>query len=239
MSKALARVVSPSLPTWPPLWFDAQKRQAVVKARLATWRSHQWALGATRYLSGCLWLVLSFMWWRSLPNESGRWFPFLIGVAVILSAVSLLHIVIKAASKDFLARQIFARRVTVWFTPGVIAFRSPLYANGVWLCRVWNGVRVKFKFDLTKDHHAEHQHKMLTHEKRGDGQHLELAYLLRVLIATDSRASTGQRQPTTNLMRAIPVSEISLLDAERMTMVLSAAASLTARGNDEHDHQTV
>ena len=236
MNSTLKRMVAPGLPTWPILLYDAKQRRAIVKARFATWRSHEWAKTTTWWMAVVIFVGLSAYWWRTLPNEPGKWFPFLIGVFVILIVVKLLSPYVDIAMRGFLARQIFAKRLTVWFTPDVIAFRSPLYTNGVLLHRIWNGLKVVCKFDLAKDHMAQNHQRSLKPERSGDCQHLELAHLLRVLVTTGNRTVAVNAGTAPNLVRAISVSEISLLDAERMTMVLAAAVSLTsARPNSETD----
>ena len=48
--RSLKRITAPGLPPWPRLYFDQDKKVAVVSARHATWRSFEWARRAAYVL---------------------------------------------------------------------------------------------------------------------------------------------------------------------------------------------
>ncbi|QDT07491.1 hypothetical protein K227x_59180 [Rubripirellula lacrimiformis] len=233
MRDEMVRMAAPGLPGWPTLMFDEKRRRAIVKARFATWRSHEWAMKTTRCLGVCLFLWLSVRWWRMLGDEPSKWFPFLLGGMVVCLIAALGYRGIDAATKGFFARQVFAKRMTVWLTPEAIGFRSSMYENGVVMPRVWKGQAVAGRFDVTKDHRANLRKQLGDFKSNGKSQHLEMAQLLRLLVTTvNSNVSIGGKgQP--NYVRSLPMTEISQLDSERMTVVLAAAEALTSAALDD------
>lgn len=237
MSKArYVRMTSPGLPSWPALMFDAEQRRGVISFRLVTWRSWVLADRTTRVINGIC--VLLFAWW--LWNWLGffeevipRGFLTLLGSCMMMSFTTP---ILGRVLPGFLARQIFARRSTVWFTPDAIAFRSPLYANGVVIWRSWNNIPIQVRFDLTPDSAAAEARLNLPREKdeatRFRNAHLatrmQSAHVLRLLIsAFDPHRHATSSAPAT-MGRAIPMLEIDLHAAQQLTVVLAAAAALTA-----------
>ena len=228
MNEGMTIVHSPGLPTWPALWFDPVKKHAQVSARLVTWRSYEWAIKAIRWstiLFGC-WLSMRL--WQRLPDLAGKWFPWGVGSLVIVIVLSILHPLIDLTLRNFLARQIFSRTSTFWLTPHAMAFRSPLYSAEQIIPRFWNRLPVVLRFDITKDHYAQHAMAGLKAKQRHDGTHLEMAQVLRsiVRVASPNQAIANQNQ--LNVMRSVPLTEVLSIDAERLATVLTAAASLTS-----------
>jgi hypothetical protein len=230
----MIRVVAPGLPSWPSLWFDPQAKQAVVTARLATWRGCETAHRLTtilRWVWNCGIAAASILWLSRSIHPVLAGYVCLLGVAF---TDGFTRRAMHAAFDGFFARQIFAVRVRVWLTPAAVAFRSRLYDRGVVVWRTWHGHPVKTLFDLCADSDAAaHREHVQQKGKRDNFDHLKSANLLRMVVATANAQHVASSSTQTNFLRSIPMFEIDLRDAQKFTMVLTAAASLTA-GSPEH-----
>ena len=233
MSDEFVRVCSPGLPNWPPLWLNQDKKHAKVSARIVTWRSCEWAKRSIRWavnLAGC-WLSIRF--WYRIPEFSGKWFPWLMGTLAIVFVLAILYPVIDLVIRNFLARRLFARRMTVWFTPTAIAFRSGMYPREVIVPRYWGGLPIVFRFDQAKDDRAQFILGSRTAAERTDCNHLEKAQIIRLIIQVTNPNDAIATQGQLNVMRSIPLSEIQAADADQLTTVLTAAAAVTSGQPDD------
>lgn len=220
-------ISAPGLPTWPRLLLDKQRQRAVVTIRLATWRSCLHAHAMSKWAGWCINLTVAWLSWQRLgfiENPIGRGMLTLVGVCVVAAVTKPL---MPAAFDHFLARRLFSRRSTVWFTPEAIAFRSRMYENGVVVPRNWQGHPVQVRFDTGPDPEAvtalSHQYGQ---QRRGPG--LQTARILRLVITAFDPQRNIARSTQGQLARAIPMLPLDLQDAQRLTVVLSAAAELTS-----------
>ncbi|WP_437207143.1 hypothetical protein [Planctomicrobium sp. SH664] len=224
------RITAPGLPAWPWLMFNEEHQRAIVSFRLATWRSGQQADRLSQQAAVGIALLIGWNIWNRVA-----FFDNLIGQAIVtLIGFGCIHRVLSGwiplAFSSFLARKVFARRSTVWFTPNEIAFRSRLYERGIVIPRTWNGHPVQIRFDVSSDPDAQEELARSHRHQNHDARHrLQSAHMLRLLIsATDPQRSLGQSVQSP-LARAIPMFQVDLHDAQRLTVVLAAAAQLTAR----------
>ncbi|QDT57082.1 hypothetical protein Pan44_51480 [Caulifigura coniformis] len=234
MSSSFTTVTAPGLPTWPRLLFDAEKKRAIVAVRLATWRSWAYARMVSTLLAWSTNLLVGWWLWHRLgwiSDPIGRGSLTFFGFSLAMTITKPLF---PAAFDGFLARQVFPSRSTVWFTPERIAFRSRLYDRGIVLWRQWNGRPVQTRFDVTPDPEAAIERSVATDRQRMANRHVQTASLLRVIVrAFDPHRTVSQTQAV-NLARAVPMLAVDLSDAARVTVVLSAAAAMTARSTASH-----
>jgi hypothetical protein len=236
-SATFTRVTSPGLPSWPSLLLDTRHKRAVVSIRLATWRSWLWAHRASLLMGWCvnLWAGWWVWEWSELLAD-----PLVGGCLAVLGfgvGGALTKPLFPPALDGFLARQVFASRSRVWFTPEVIAFRSRLYTNGVLLWRRWRDQPVQFKFDITSDPEAAEQRSAMTPAQAALGPRLQSAHLLRLVISTFDPSRVFTQATQANVVRSLPLLEVDLCDAQRLTVVLSTAAALTAAPVTRTVHQ--
>jgi len=237
------RVTAPGLPSWPRLYFHPEKRQAVVPLRLATWRSWERAYLTAGLVAWTINLLATAYIWNYLAfveNPIGRGMVTFVALGVVATVTKPL---VPAALGGFLARQLFAYRSTVWFTPHVIAFKSPLYEGGVQLERLWNGHPVLFRFDMSID--ADAQSKLTLKETSNQlHRYYQSAQLLRLVItAADAQRWTATAHNAQ--MRSLPILEIDGKDVSAVATVLTGAVALTtgqgsqvARSIPGHDIDT-
>ncbi len=231
-------VTAPGLPPLPRLMFDPKTRRAVVKARHATWRSHEWGLRLAKTLGlfACLFL-LSSVWGKTQNYEPG---VRIVSLVVAVIACRPLSLVLQRSTQRFFARRLFATRTIVWFTPQAIGFRSRLYDNGIVVWRSWNGMPVSGRFTVTGDGEASEHRASLTNRCAHDVLHLDSARILRLVLSTVSTRTTSSATLAAPV-RSIPLTEVDEQIAERLTVVYSTAAALTARAQVEaikHDATT-
>ncbi len=220
-------VTAPGLPTYPRLWFDPERKRAYVIARLATWRSYERAIRTTMLLRWTLNGLLVWTLWARLPFRDApiaQGFFTFVGFGFF---AMLTKAVLHPTLDGFWARQLYSIRTTFWFTPDAIAFHSPLYENGILLWRTWRDQPVQGRFDLSPDLEAASL-KMSANSKVAPNPNLQTAHVLRLLIASHDTQQTTQKISHPQLIRAIPVAEIDLRDAQQLTIVLTAASAITA-----------
>ncbi len=225
--KHYQRCTAPGLPPWPWLMFDKQQKQAVVSFRLATWRSGQQADRTSQLVVWSLTLVAGWWTWNRtavIGNLIGQGFATFFLVVIVYMVLKAL---IPPAFGPFLARKLFARRSTVWFTPNEIAFRSRMYENGVVVSRSWNGHPIQIRFDMAPDPEAA-EARAESPQGQGPDPRLQTAHVLRLVISAFDPRRSVSHSIQAPLARAIPMFPIDLQDARRLTVVLSAAAELTS-----------
>jgi len=223
--RGFIRVTAPGLPSWPRLYFHPENQQAVVPLRLTTWRSWERAYLTAQLIAWTINLLATVRVWNSLAfveNPIGRGMVMFVAFGMVATVTKPL---VPAALGGFLARQLFAFKSTVWFTPHVIAFKSPLYEGGVQLDRQWNGHPVLFRFDMSID--ADAQSKLTLKEPSNYlHRYYQSAQLLRLVIT----AADAERWTVTAhnaQMRSLPMLEIDGKDVSAVATVLSGAVALT------------
>ncbi|MCG6157617.1 hypothetical protein [Rubinisphaera margarita] len=218
-------MTAPGLPSWPRLYFHPENRQAVVPLRLTTWRSWEWAYLTAGLVAWTINLLATAYVWNYLAfveNPIGRGMVTFVALGVVATVTKPL---VPAALGAFLARQLFAFRSTVWFTPYVIAFKSPLYEGGVQLDRQWKDHPVLFRFDMSIDADA-HSKLTLNETPNHLRRHYQSAQLLRlVIMAADAHRWTATAQ--NSQMRSLPMLEIDGKDVSAVATVLTGAMALT------------
>ena len=234
MSKSnFVRFHAPSLPPWPPLMIDWKKRHAVVSARLATWRSVENADMACWILTGIATVLISRAFWQYSSARTQPLEAVVFTFMATLVVAGVLHPLVPAAFRDFLARQVFCTKVKVWFRPEAIAFHSSLYSRPVVVRRSWKGVPVQCSFQVTKDLEAEARQDpskaaYLT-------RHFKTASILRMVVETTNPYQAVQNVQPSVAVRDLPLTEIDESDASRVPIVLLLAASLTSNKAVEHN----
>ncbi|MEZ6061126.1 MAG: hypothetical protein R3C19_12240 [Planctomycetaceae bacterium] len=224
------QVTAPGLPPWPKLWYDERNKRVLVTARLPTWRSVEWAARACALIWISIAVYAARWMWRFLLNDYQPGEAFMLSVFGTLILIIFLRPLVHASMRNFLARQIFSSRFTVWFRPDAIAFRSRLYDNGVILRRTWKGQPVQGRFELTTDTAAQELNDDWDVRKRIQGNsHLKTASILRMIVTTTNPHRDLALTSQPNFVRDIPLTEIDTSHAQRFTIVLSAAASLTSQ----------
>lgn len=227
MTKRMVRVTAPGLPPLPRLYFDPQQRRAIVAARHPTWQSHQHAIRATELTSWAVTILVAFLLWPAIGTDDMvfRVSVFVFAVALVYEIVNyLLH----RTWRYFLARQMFATRTVLWFTPEAIAFRSRLYAKPVVIWRKWKSLPVRVKFILQRDLDIPSPNPRARHTKNIPTEHLQEAMVLELVLTAHDRRRDVNTGGQDAVLRAIPITEISSRWATRFTMVYSAAAMLTS-----------
>ncbi|MBR9800411.1 hypothetical protein GYB59_01335 [bacterium] len=231
------RVTAPGLPAWPRLYLDAGQGRAVVPLRLTTWRSWERAYLTTQGMAVLLNLLAAayaWHWLAFLPNVIVRGVITFVAYGV---AATITKPLVPAAFAGFLARQLFSFRSTAWFTPHVVAFRSPLYENGVQLTRTWQGQPVQVRFDMGPDREAQTRLANQQSHAQQRRQHYQSAQLLRLVIATADPYRTPHAVNQMPTMRSLPLAEIDAEDVAAVVSVLTAASMLTGgRGETAKTH---
>jgi hypothetical protein len=229
MSDNLVRVTAPGLPTWPRLYFDPKTKRARISAKLVTWRSHLWAGRMEGLLLLIVYSIPAYFVYQWVVNGDGD-FSRRLGYGIVGSAIafSLSRPLLGSIFRPFFAKIIFCQRVKVWFTPTAFAFSSRFYNKPVVVWRSWKGNPVQGRFDLADDEEAEMVKESLSFEQKVRAKHLSMAKVLRVIITTINPSRLLGAEHQANLVRSIPLTEIDGNDAQKFTMVLAAASSLTS-----------
>lgn len=220
-------VTAPGLPSLPKLWFDKKRQRAFVSARHATWYGYEWAARTTVLLSLMVTAVLVYFAWKYVP-ESNR--PG--GIMLLAFVATFVHAcvsdLLSATLRSLIARRIFARKTTIWFTPHVIAFRSPFYARPVLVWRKWRTLPVEVRFIVEPDRDAAHYDDDMRFRHKPPIKHVQEAMVLKAVIRTVDKFQ-GPDVPSENAaMRSLPLAEMGQAEAMGFVMVYAAAAALTA-----------
>jgi hypothetical protein len=228
----VVRIVAPGLPTWPKLLFDSKRRLAKVSFRHATWQSHEWGRITATILLWCVTASWGVLLWNGMPSWE---LPVRIGL--VLLGLVIVHAITKVAMPasltEFLARQLFATRTTIWYAPHAIAIRGRLYERPVIVWRAWRDQVVQIRFIVQSDPDAERQIQQPLPQRPVSGQpkpigHFREARLLEMVITTTGRDRARDFSGQGSLVRSIPITEINIRAAARVTVVCNAAATLTA-----------
>lgn len=222
----LTHYVSPGLPTYPHLMFDAQQQRAYVCMVHPTWRSYERARVAARAIATVVILTaLNFVWSFTAYMD-----PLLRILAIyfggLLLGIPAGHYVCEAIW-GFLSRRVFPRKLECWFTPQAIGIRSDMFPDGIVLWRTWNTSAVIAKFSLSADVDAKIQSHAKQKRPPGLRFHFETARVLRITLGVETLHRPMQGG-NANAMRAISICEIDEANAERANMVLATAAALTS-----------
>ncbi|HBE68594.1 MAG TPA: hypothetical protein DDW52_10645 [Planctomycetaceae bacterium] len=219
---------SPALPSHPVLKFDGRTGCAFVTLRHATWVSHEWGFHVGKWIGRLLVLFAAFWLW-------GQWEEidvFIRGVLILLLVLLLgrgIFTVVRRSLQGFLARQLFCRRIRVWFTPKAIAIQSHFFPLGIRFWRHWDRQSIHTRFVVAPSVSASEKHQGLRQRSAADIAHLISARVLRVVLAVDTRRDVWQAGRLA-AQRAITIADIDVEDAERLCIVLQAAGALSAGG---------
>ncbi len=233
------RVAAPGLPPWPQLYFDPTQQRAVVKVRLATWRSWELAHKTSTLIRWTINLCVMVWLWNRLAFPDLPLFRILFTLLGLTLCAALTKLLLPTALDGFFARQFFATTSKFWFLPNAIAFRSRLYESGILIERRWKNQPVLIRFDITPDPEAEQTETHPTRQQKPKDQRpRRRAQILRLILTTADQTQliTIQQNPT--WMRAIPLLEIDQQDAARVTVVLTAAVSLTSQQHPTPEPKT-
>lgn len=233
------RVSAPGLPPLPKLWLDAKNTRAYVCVKLATWRSHERSRITVTLLRFCLNIGVGVYIWGRLSVLQNIVGQVLITLFLVSIFAGLTRKILHDGLEGFFARQLLAVRTKFWFTSEIIAFKSRLYENGVIVRRSWNGQPVQGRFDLSNDDgitEARSQHSQ--QQQVRDNSHLRNASILRLVISAFNPNQTMAQGQQPSFLRAIPVLEIDSRDAQKLTVVLTAASTLTSRNENETTSQS-
>ena len=238
--KRLRCIQAPGLPPSPKLFFDPKSRSAFVRLRHTTWQSHRWGRVLARWLSVFGSIFLAFWLFGTLRTNEIRPARILVpcfGGAVFLG---LSRLIAEEGLGSFLARRIFSQKTEFWFTPDRLGFRSSLYGRGVIVFRQWKDRLVASRFVLSQDHEASDFAMQNKDKPTGLGVALQRSTMLEMVISTMNPNSVNELQSQQSLARSIPIAVIDAIEGRRLTVVLSAAASLTSasRQSIQSSHTT-
>jgi len=229
-SRGFSLVYAPGLPSWPRLYLDAGRKRAYLSERIVTWRSQERAYLTTKVITWT-WNIVGTVWiWGQFP----AWINPFVRVVMIFVVFALLitfsRRILDPALRGFLARQIFAERAKAWVSGEAIAFRSRLYQRGVVIWRHWKGHPVQGRFDLSEDPEVMSR-RHASNRQWQDEIHFRSARILRLIISAGDPESASRLSNQANFYRCVPMFEIDIRQAQQFTVVLSAAAALTAGGS--------
>ena len=230
--RSLKRISAPGLPPWPRLYFDQDKKIAVVSARHATWRSFEWARRASYVLLAGVMAIAVYLLWSRLPIQN----PAIRGAGALFIAAIIFPIakpLVETASRGFLARQIFASRTILWTSEKAIAFRSRFYSKPVVVWRHWKGQTVTGKFILNRDQNATRYATDERQNKQGPRSHLDEAMVLEIVISAMDKDVPMTSRGQGPLQRTVPVTELNSQLATKFTMVFAAATMLTQKTDEQ------
>lgn len=227
LNKNYQRHTAPGLPIWPLLLVDQERQHAFISFRAVTWHSYRRAMVASKLATVMIALFAGGLLWMqtaSLESPLGRGGVAFLGFGV---ALALAKTFLPTTFEPFLARQVFARRSKIWFTPDQMAFCSPLYENGIVISRNWQDQLVRASFDVAPDPEAEEikSQPYEPHQRFPAG--LQSAQVLRLVITTLDPRRDVSNSAHAQVVRAIPMLPIDLHDAQHLTVVLAVAAELT------------
>ena len=233
----MIQVSAPGLPPWPPLWFDPEKKRAVVVVRHPIWRSMEWAFYTTELIA---WIVNGLLIWLILSITSGEtaFMRIMLLLAGGIPAMLVITYAFRIGLPTFLARQVFATKTTIWFSENAIGFRSRLYSQPVVIWRSWHGQPVKGRFVLRSDYYAQWYQDGTKHDRRAGKDHLREAMVLEIVLTTVSKQNTLLAEGHEHVLRSIPITEVSDRFSAKFTMVFAAAASLTRRSQKTSEEDT-
>jgi len=224
----MQRVIAPGLPPWPPLLFDRRTRTAKVTARHATWRSYATGIQLTEVVVFGVRCGIACGVLMHFPSMEILFYFCIVGFIVYGLISRITDTLLRALLPGFLARQLFAKRSTVYFNPDAIVIQTDFYARPVAIWRKWQGQPVRGKFILQPDEKASSYQRSLDLKRQTADSHLAQAQMLSLVVTTTARDTTRQAAEQLQLLRSIPIMEIDGNDATKFTVVYAAAAALTS-----------
>lgn len=218
----MIRVAAPGLPPSPSLWFDPDKRQAIVSARFANWRSYGWEAAVTKFLMGTIVIGVGIFLCKTVPRESAHF--AIVGFFFTVIATSIFFCLFGGG---VLARQIFPARLKVWFSEQGIAIQSGLYYRPIVVWRNWNEQPVMTQFIVQQDDEARQYLGHLDARQRQSRHDLEDAVRIDMVLSTLCRMPGDRIGQQEMIRRPLPIAQLRRSDAVRIATVLTAAATLT------------
>lgn len=219
-------IVSPGLPTWPRLMLDQNRLRAKVTARFPTWRGREKAGWVTEMLVYVERFVCVLITLRLVPPYEDLILRVVIGTIVWGVMVGILDKLVRLSMPGFLTRTVFASRVTIWFSPEAIGFKSRWFRKGILIWRQWNRLRVPVQFSVTEDDDAMIYDGNLPHTRQDSKYHLLDSKILCVYLRTpNDLRMTGL--VTDGVFRSIPITEMGKKTIANFVVVCNAALTLT------------
>lgn len=223
----MQRVTAPGLPSSPGIWFDAEKQQAKVTLRHPTWQSTERALSVTELVSWVVRIGVAVYVWRNHRYEDFH-ATFLLMLFVVAVVFPIVAGLVRSVLRNFLARQLFPTRTTLWATPQAIAIRSRLYSQPFVIWREWEGQPIGIRFIVDRDQAADQYCFSLDYKRKLSKDHLSSSAMLYVVLTTVDHELASSRSQHDASMRAIPITEIEQGTAAKVTMAYAHALALTS-----------
>ena len=222
MGNRYFRIVSPGLPSWPPLLLDRKQNTARVVARYPIWRSFEKANWASTFVALLVVASIAFIAGPVIFTLVAWPLTLLVGIIVLPIAFDL----IRRGTQEFMARQLFSTKTTVIATPTKILIKSRYLRRPVLIHRQWKKLPVRCRFILNQDHEASNRLSETQYGSRGRG-YFQHAMLLEVVTSIDGR-NPQLGSAFQGLQRATPIAEVSREMARNFVIVLTAAVELTS-----------
>lgn len=220
----MRRILTPGVPSWPPLMMDVEKRQAIISALYADWLSEARGKWATEVAVAINYFVCGWIAWKMVPPYED---VVLRGLAILVIYGILSGFMTKALRitlPGFLARRVFATRLRVWMTHRDIAIKCRLYQRGIIVPRQWNGQRYQIRFIAQPDEDATaHQQNQQSGTKMRPG-YLAESKMVHLMIRTPDTPRDAVYMNTDYAMRSYPVASVRVSEVSKFTVVLNAAA---------------
>ncbi|MEO1616654.1 MAG: hypothetical protein AAFV88_12430 [Planctomycetota bacterium] len=229
----MRRMTAPGLPSWPPLWFDQRSKRAVIRARFPTWRGFELGIKVTRGLVLLNIPVCMVVAWKLTPTLD-KFVLRLIVFLVIWSVIYTLSVRwMRYQLPALLSRQLFASRVSLWFTSQAIAFKSKLYRRGVVLARNRTQSDISVQFNIDECPAAKWQASGLDPKRQETKAHFELGRRLMIVVSgVDARTRLSGSESL--IRKSLPVCEMFEGDVSKLAVVCNAAQMLTEKETENH-----
>lgn len=227
------RHIPPGLPGYPALHVDHDNAQAVIKMRVPNWESFvrgRWFAGvfALGYVPVAFLAVTVVV----PPMESPAAWWLTVAVATLVTSVIGVR-VLRRSLPEPLARFVFARRLLVYISADVIAFRSWYYDDGIRLDRYPGGDSLAIRPTVADDPEAAEFKADLPPVKpdapHRSQHHLDTANQLQWVIRGSASDPIDPARDHQGSVRTIPVASMNQATAENFVAVINAALELTTR----------
>lgn len=218
-------MISPGLPPWPRLWFDPERKRAMVTVRHPTWRSYEWAFWWSEVLVWIFNFALACVIWNSIPVEENAYRVMITLIAACI-CFPIASFATRLTFRDALARQIFATKTVLWVTPTAIIFKSRLFTRPVVIWRQWNDKPIKTGFIIQPDLDAANYLSDQQQQRKLPRGSINEAMLIEAVITTPGRHAISVSGGNETLQRSIPITEVCGRFAQRFSTVFTAALLL-------------
>ncbi|QDV42541.1 hypothetical protein Enr13x_23890 [Stieleria neptunia] len=221
------RLIDPGLPPWPALYFDDETHRAFVTARLVDWRAVERGHATTKVLVAMMCVTVGYWAWIQVPPYEDvivRLFLVFVLAAIVMAVLAP---AMRVCCPMFLARTLFARRLSLLFTPEAIGYRSWLFDNGVRITRSFNGRSVQASFTMRADVEAQDVAALRHQDREKSRLHLNQARLLEVVVRGTASRLRNIGDSVNTRLRTLPVATLDARQGEKITVVLNAAVELT------------